>query len=522
MTFVKIKRALISVSDKTDLINFATYLHEQGIEILSTGGTEKHLKDAGIPVKSVSDYTGFPEMMDGRVKTLHPKVFGAILGMRGNAEHMQSMQKSEMLPIDLVVVNLYPFQKTVAKPDCLLHEAIENIDIGGPSMIRAAAKNYPDVAVVVDPEDYHKIEFDLKANSGELDLNTRFYLAKKAFTHTAAYDGAISNYLTSLDENNKPQTYPKVLNLQYQRVLDLRYGENPHQKAAYYSEGWHDEPCVGNARLLQGKQLSFNNLLDLNAALEIVKEFEEAACVIIKHNNPCGVAISQSNLQDAYQKALRGDPVSAFGGIIGFNREVDEQLAVEIAKTFYECIVAPDYTFEAKQVFAKKKDLRLLKTMPVRRLELTGFDAKKVVGGLLVQDRDLQLTSVEKSKVVTTELASVSQIRDLNFAWRVCKHVKSNAIVYAKDGYTVGIGAGQMSRVDSVKFGAIKAGANIKGCVMASDAFFPFRDSIDEAKKYGITAIIQPGGSIRDQEVIDAANEHKIPMYLTNERHFKH
>jgi len=516
-----IKRAIISVSDKINVVEFAKYLVGQGVEILSTGGTEKALQEAGVKVKGVSSHTGFPEMMDGRLKTLHPKILGGILGMRSNPEHQKSMQQNEIAPIDLVVVNLYPFVQTVADPDCKLEHAIENIDIGGPSMVRAAAKNYQDVAIVVDVEDYDRVMSEMENNQGCLTADTRFYLAKKAFTHTAAYDGAISNYLTSLDENLKPQKYPGILNLQYKRVLSLRYGENPHQQAAYYSEGWHDEPCVGNARMVQGKQLSFNNLLDLNAALEIVKEFDEAACVIVKHNNPCGVAVGKDAFE-AYTKALSCDPLSAFGGILGFNREVDEKLANEIVKTFYECVVAPDYPYEAKQAFLKKKDLRVLYTLPTRRYEIEGFDAKKVVGGLLVQDRDTALTFAKDGKVATKRAPTTLELNDLDFAWKVCKHVKSNAIVYAKDGKTLGIGAGQMSRVDSVKFGAMKARESLKGAVMASDAFFPFRDSIDLAKEYGITAVIQPGGSIRDTEVIQAADEHNIAMIFTGERHFKH
>jgi phosphoribosylaminoimidazolecarboxamide formyltransferase/IMP cyclohydrolase len=519
----KIKRALISVSDKSDIIEFARFLEKNlGVEILSTGGTEKLLSEAGIKVKSVSEHTGFPEMMQGRIKTLHPKIFAGLLAIRDNHEHQAALKNHGIDPIDLVIVNLYPFEKTIAQTDCSFEEAIENIDIGGPSMLRAAAKNYQDVAVIVDTNDYAKIRYELEKNDGTLSIKTRLDLMKKTFAHTAKYDGAISNYLSSLNDEGEREKYPKILNLQYEKVLPLRYGENPHQDAAYYSEGWHDEPCVGNARLLQGKQLSFNNLLDLNAALEIVKEFDEAACVILKHNNPCGAAIDNDDLLKAFEAAKACDPTSAFGGIIGFNRQVDEALAQAICETFFECIIAPDYTYEAKQIFATKQNLRILKTLPVRRHEIKGFDAKKIVGGILIQDRDTAMTLAEDSKLVTKIKASEAQMRDLNFAWKICKHVKSNAIVYAKNGQTLGIGAGQMSRVDAAQLGVDKANFSLEGSVMASDAFFPFRDGIDSAAKNGVKAVIQPGGSIRDEEVIAAADEHGIAMLFTGERHFKH
>lgn len=511
------------MSDKTGIVPFAEYLHKNlGVEILSTGGTEKALQEAGLPVISVSDYTGFPEMMNGRLKTLHPKIHGGILARRDNAEHMQALSEHGMKEIDLLVVNLYPFEATVAKEDCDLATAIENIDIGGPTMLRAAAKNHQDVAVIVDPDDYDKVKLELENHGGALSYETRLELAKTTFSHTAHYDGAISNYLTSLNEKQEREKFPKVLNLQYKKVLDLRYGENPHQDAVYYSEGWQDEPCVGNARYIQGKQLSFNNILDLNAALEIVKSFEKATCVVLKHNNPCGVASHDTDLQEAFKRAMACDPVSAFGGILAFNREVDESLAKNIIETFFECIIAPDYTYEAKQIFTQKQNLRVMKTLPIRRYDMKGFDSKKVVGGLLVQDRDLALKNAAECKVVSNRKPTVEELASLDFAWRVCKHVKSNAIVYAKDMKTLGIGAGQMSRVDSIKIGVDKAQESLKGAVIASDAFFPFRDSIDFAAEKGISAVIQPGGSIRDQEVIDAVNEHNMAMVFTEQRHFKH
>jgi phosphoribosylaminoimidazolecarboxamide formyltransferase / IMP cyclohydrolase len=521
----KIQRALISVSDKTGLVDLARYLTGQGVEILSTGGTEKLLKDQKIPVLSLSEYTGFPEMMDGRVKTLHPRVHGGILNIRSNPEHQRAMAGHGIKPVDLVVVNLYPFVQTVVDPEVSLERAIENIDIGGPSMLRAAAKNFEDVTVVVDPGDYDKLKLELENHQMTTTREFRFFLATKVFSFCAAYDGAISNYLSSLEapaERPKRAKFSQILTLQYRKIFDLRYGENPHQDAAYYSEGWRDEPCVGNARQLHGKELSYNNILDLDGALETVKEFDRAACAIIKHSNPCGVATSDGDIAEAFLKAKACDEVSAFGGIIAFNRGVTIAAAEEINKMFFEAVIAPDYSPEALELLKQKKNLRLLKTLPIRRYEITGWDMKKVVGGMLVQERDTKLISAAEAKVVTKRPPSSEELQALDFAWRVVKHVKSNAIVYAAKDRSLGIGAGQMSRVDSVKFGAMKAASSLKGSVLASDAFFPFRDGIDSAAQHGVTAIIQPGGSIRDEEVIQAADEHKIAMVFTGMRHFRH
>lgn len=522
----KIKRALISVSDKTGIEGLAKYLTDNGVEILSTGGTENLLKKNNIPVTSVTDYTGFPEMMDGRVKTLHPKIHGGILNLRDNPDHQAAMKVHGIENIDLVVVNLYPFVKTVANPDVTLPDAIENIDIGGPSMVRAAAKNWMFVSVVVDPGDYDKVKLELENHGFDLPQTFRYELMAKAFSHTAAYDGAISNFLTSIEKpEDKPERikFSKELNLHYNKVFDLRYGENPHQDAAYYSEGWHDEPCVGNARQFHGKNLSYNNILDLDGALETVKEFERACCAIIKHSNPCGVATTeQEDIVDAFNKALACDPSSAFGGIIAFNREVSLAAAGEISKAFFECVIAPDFHPEALETLKKKKNIRLLKTLPIRRYELTGWDMKKVVGGMLIQDRDVTTKSAAQAKVVTKRKPTEAELKGMDFAWRVAKRVKSNAIVYTSEDQTLGIGAGQMSRVDSAKLGAMKAQFSLKGSVMASDAFFPFRDGIDTAAEHGVTAVIQPGGSIRDEEVIQAADEHGMAMVFTGMRHFRH
>jgi len=521
----KIQRALISVSDKSGLLELARYLVKNGVEILTTGGTEKALVTGDVPVTPIGQYTGFPEMMDGRVKTLHPKIHGGILNIRSNAEHQKAMASQGIQPIDLVIVNLYPFVQTVAKPGVALHEAIENIDIGGPSMLRAAAKNFEDVTVLVDSEDYAKLMLEMENNGGGTTRKFRFELATKVFTSCAAYDGAISNYLSSIAEpEDKPDRVPfsKSLTLQYKKIFDLRYGENPHQKAAYYSEGFKDEPCVGNARQLHGKELSYNNILDLDGALETVKEFSDAACAIIKHSNPCGVATTSGDILDAFLKAKACDEVSAFGGIIAFNRAVSLQAAEEIGKSFFEAVIAPDFDPEALELLKQKKNLRLLKTLPIRRYDITGWDMKKVVGGMLVQDRDLALKSAAESKLVTKRAPTADELKALDFSWRVVKHVKSNAIVYALSDRTLGIGAGQMSRVDSVKFGAQKSATSLKGSVLASDAFFPFRDGVDAAASHGVTAIIQPGGSVRDEEVIQAADENGIAMVMTEMRHFRH
>ncbi|HCU25314.1 MAG TPA: bifunctional phosphoribosylaminoimidazolecarboxamide formyltransferase/inosine monophosphate cyclohydrolase [Deltaproteobacteria bacterium] len=520
-----IQRALLSVSDKAGILELAKYLAAKGVEILSTGGTEKLLKENGVQVVPLGDYTGFPEMMDGRVKTLHPKVHGGILNIRSNPEHQEAMAAHGIRPIDLVVVNLYPFVQTVAKEGVHFAEAIENVDIGGPSMLRAAAKNFEDVTVVVDPNDYGKLLLELENHGMQTTRELRFELAAKVFSFCSAYDGAISNFLTSLKEPGDPMQRAKfsgMLNLQYRKIFDLRYGENPHQQGAYYSEGRPDEPCVGNARRLHGKELSYNNILDLDGALETVKEFEQAACVIVKHSNPCGAATCEGDIAEAFLKAKACDEVSAFGGIIAFNREVSPAAAEEIGKMFVEAVIAPDYAPAALELLKQKKNIRLLKTLPIRRYEIRGFDMKKVVGGMLVQDRDTAMLAASQAKVVTKREPSAAELRALDFAWKLVKHVKSNAIVFCREDRSVGIGAGQMSRVDSVKIAALKAASSLQGAVIASDAFFPFRDGLDEAAKHGVSAVIQPGGSVRDEEVIAAADEHGIAMLFTGMRHFRH
>lgn len=516
-----IKRALISLSDKKGIVEFAKGLSELGVEILSTGGTAKLLTENRIKVTEVSDYTGFPEMMDGRLKTLHPKVHGGLLGIRNNPEHMKSMEAHGIKPIDMVVVNLYPFEGTIAK-GCTFEEAIENIDIGGPTMLRSAAKNHKDVAVITDPDDYSAVLDELKKNAGSLLPETHFSLAKKVFELTSRYDGAISNYLGRLENLKPTKKFPETLTLQYIKAQDLRYGENPHQDAAFYIEREIKESCVSNAKQLQGKELSFNNILDIDGAYETVKEFHDIAAVIIKHTNPCGVALSSNSLADAYRNARAGDPVSSFGGIAGLNRIVDAETAEEITSTFMEAVIAPGYSVEALEVFKKSKNLRLLQAPIFAGHHPDQLDIKKVVGGLLLQDRDLGRIEEKDLKIVTRRQPTDDELKALLFAWKVCKRVKSNAIVYTLKERTVGIGAGQMSRVDSSKIAAIKAHGNLKGTVVASDAFFPFRDGIDTVAEAGATAIIQPGGSIRDNEVIEAANEHDLAMVFTGMRHFRH
>jgi phosphoribosylaminoimidazolecarboxamide formyltransferase/IMP cyclohydrolase len=516
----KIKRALISVSDKTGIIEFSRQLADYGVEILSTGGTAKLLRESGLSVKDVSEFTGFPEMLDGRVKTLHPKVHGGLLGIRSNPDHVARMKEHGIENIDMVVVNLYPFEATVAKEECLLEDAIENIDIGGPTMLRSAAKNYPDVTVLVDSADYSQVLYEMKANSGEVSAATNFGLAVKVFQHTAAYDGAISNYLGSR-LTNVVQEYPPTFTLQVKKTQDLRYGENPHQTAAFYVESNIQGPSVSNASQLQGKELSFNNIIDLDAAIETVKEFEQSAAVIIKHTNPCGAALADSPLT-AYLKARECDPVSAFGGIVGFNRNVDADTARELTSTFLEAVIAPGYTNEALDIFAARKNVRVMQVPLLDSYIGKGFDLKRVTGGLLVQGRDLGMINALDCRVVTERTPSTSEYEALDFAWRICKHVKSNAIVFSTRDQTVGIGAGQMSRVDSSKIAVQKALLPTNGTVLASDAFFPFRDGVDAAAEAGVTAIIQPGGSVRDEEVIKAANEHGIAMIFTNMRHFRH
>ena len=517
-----IKRALLSVSDKTGLIDFARALSAQGVELLSTGGTAKAIRDAGIPVKDVSEFTGFPEMLDGRVKTLHPKVHAGILSVRDNPAHAATMAEHGLGYIDLVCVNLYPFVQTVSKPHTL-DDAIENIDIGGPAMVRSSAKNYKHVAIVTDPADYAGLVEEMKANGGVLSDATRFNLAKKAFTHTAQYDGHISNYLTSLNEAGERDAFGEKLTLQFSRAQTCRYGENPHQNGAFYVEAGAPARTISTARQIQGKELSYNNIADTDAALECVKLFDAApSCVIVKHANPCGVAYG-ANLLDAYNRAYQTDPESAFGGIIAFNGRLDGETAKTIVeRQFVEVIIAPEVSPEASEAVAAKKNVRLLEcgkwSGPV-----TQMDMKRVAGGLLVQDADILLHG--DLKVVTKRAPSEKEMEDLLFAWRVAKFVKSNAIVYAKDRMTVGVGAGQMSRVNSARIAAIKAeqaGLAVPGSVMASDAFFPFRDGLDNAAAAGITAVIQPGGSMRDDEVIAAANEHGIAMVFTGTRHFRH
>ena len=519
-----VRRALISVSDKSGIVEFAQALNARGVEILSTGGTYKLLKENDIPAVEVSDYTGFPEMMDGRVKTLHPKVHGGILGRRGQDDGI--MSEHGINPIDMVVVNLYPFAATIARPDCDLPMAIENIDIGGPTMVRSAAKNHKDVAIVVNASDYDSIVTELDSEKG-LTHKTRFDLAVKAFEHTASYDGMIANYLGAIVESEDEQAadFSRTFNTQFLKAQDMRYGENPHQRAAFYVEENPAEASVSTAQQLQGKALSFNNVADTDAALECVKAFKEPACVIVKHANPCGVAVD-SDILAAYNRAFQTDPTSAFGGIIAFNRELDAATAKAIVeRQFVEVIIAPTVTQEASDIVATKPNVRLLQCGEWPEQRAHAFDYKRVNGGLLVQDLDLGNVTAADLKVVTKVQPSEAEIRDLLFCWEVAKFVKSNAIVYAKDGQTIGIGAGQMSRVYSAKIAGIKAadeGLEVKGSVMASDAFFPFRDGIDSAAAAGIKAVIQPGGSMRDQEVIDAADEHGMAMVFTGMRHFRH
>ncbi|QDX81289.1 bifunctional phosphoribosylaminoimidazolecarboxamide formyltransferase/IMP cyclohydrolase [Denitratisoma sp. DHT3] len=529
---MKVTQALISVSDKHGVVDFARALDQLGVKLLSTGGTAKLLREAGLPVTDVSDYTGFPEMLDGRVKTLHPKVHGGILGRRDLAEHRQTMAQHDIPAIDLVVVNLYPFRETVAKPGCTLEDAIENIDIGGPAMVRAAAKNHGNeaggVGIVTDPEDYGLIVEELEQNDRVLTYRTRFELAKKAFTHTARYDSAISNWLTSLDADDKPGVFPEQLQLAFDRVEVLRYGENPHQQAAFYRETDPVPGTIASYRQLQGKELSYNNIADADAAWECVKAFDSLgahaaiACVIVKHANPCGVALG-ATAEEAYRKAFSTDPTSAFGGIIAFNHAIDKAAAEAVAGQFAEVIIAPEITAEARAVFAAKQNLRVLL---VPHGQISGaFDYKRVGGGLLVQSADEARVALNDIKVVTKRAPNEREMGDLLFAWRVAKYVKSNAIVYCKDGMTVGVGAGQMSRVDSARIAAIKAEnakLTVKGSVVASDAFFPFRDGLDVLAQAGATAVIQPGGSVRDAEVIAAADEQGVAMVFTGFRHFRH
>jgi len=516
----RIQRAILSVTDKTGLVDFAHKLAGMGVELISTGGTAKLLRESGIAVKDISELTGFPEMLDGRVKTLHPKVHGGILHRRENAAHRSAVAEHHIQPIDMVVVNLYAFEKTAAKPGVPFEELIENIDIGGPSMIRSAAKNFQDVAVVTSPADYNAIADEMARSGGELSAATKWRLAQRAFATTAAYDSAIASTLERVSANGRfelhaPEGFPQNLRLAFNKVMDLRYGENPHQKAAMYTDG--SGTGVANARQLQGKELSYNNIVDLQAAWDLAQEFEEPVCGIIKHTNPCGTATGKT-LLEAYQKALQCDPVSAFGGVIGVNRPVDGEAAEEMAKLFLEVIAAPSFDETAKAKFASKKNLRLVEIQHAPQR----WVLKNVSGGILVQDADIRPLQESDLKVVTRRPPTAEEKRALLFAWRVCKHVKSNAILYARDGQTVGVGAGQMSRVDSCKIGAMKAVLPLKGTVAASDAFFPFPDGVEEIAKAGATAIIQPGGSVRDQEVIEAADRLGLAMIFTGVRHFRH
>ena len=518
---VKVRRALISVSDKSCIGEFASALRALGVELLSTGGTYRLLRELGLDVTEVADYTGFPEMMDGRVKTLHPKVHGGILGRRGQDDDVMAAHGID--PIDMVVVNLYPFSATVANPDCTVEDAIENIDIGGPTMVRAAAKNHPFVTIVVNASDYGEILSEMQSNGGSTSLESRFNLAIKAYEHTAAYDGAIANHFGTLVPDGSPK-FPRTFNAQFHKVQEMRYGENPHQQAAFYVEANPAEAGIATARQIQGKELSYNNVADTDAALECVKNFHQPACVIVKHANPCGVAIAGS-ISEAYDLAFATDTESAFGGIIAFNRELDTKTAASIVeRQFVEVIIAPSVSEEAAALVADKKNVRLL-SCGEWSAPGPALDYKRVNGGLLIQDRDLGMITRDDLTVVSKCQPTEQQLQDLMFAWIVAKFVKSNAIVYAANGQTIGVGAGQMSRINSARIAAIKAEharLSVQGSVMASDAFFPFRDGIDNAGQAGIAAIIQPGGSIRDDEVIAAADEHGMAMVFTGMRHFRH
>jgi len=516
------RRALVSVSNKEGIDELAKGLVGLGFDLISTGGTAKLLRERGIAVRDISEITGFPEMLDGRVKTLHPKIHGGLLGRRRLPEHVEQMRRHGIDPIDVVVVNLYPFEATIAKPGCTFEEAIENIDIGGPSMLRSAAKNFEEVAVVVDPADYPRLLQELARPEG-VSHETRLGFARKVFAHTAKYDGLIASYLERRSPAGEAATrFPQTLVLHYEKAQNLRYGENPHQQAAFYRDPSVTEACLAHARQLHGKEMSYNNFLDAHAALELVKEFDTTAVVIVKHSNPCGVALGATPAE-AYRKAREGDPVSAFGGVAAFNRPVDADTAREIGGTFMEVIVAPGFEAAAVDELGRKKALRLLDVGPLGAGSIEPMDCRKVVGGLLYQDRDLgRIADVRTLRVVSRRTPTAEEYEALAFAWKVAKHTKSNAIVYGRADRTIGVGAGQMSRVDSVKLGAMKAVLPLAGTVIASDAFFPFRDGIDEAAKAGVTAVIQPGGSVKDDEVTAAANEHGMAMILTGMRHFRH
>jgi phosphoribosylaminoimidazolecarboxamide formyltransferase/IMP cyclohydrolase len=514
---LRIERALLTVYDKRGLVDFARALTDLGVEIISTGGTASELAGAGIDARSIEDYTGFPEILDGRVKTLHPSIFAGLLAVRSREEHRETLAEYGIAPIDLVVVNLYPFERTAARRGVSDEEVIEHIDIGGPTLIRAAAKNNAHVGVVVRPESYDAVIEELNETGGSMSAQTRESLATEAFGATARYDAAISRWFSEREED-----FPNHFVTAFEKVMDLSYGENPHQRAAYYEQVGQRTHLLARTVKVHGKELSFNNLLDLDSGRALLREFEVPAAAIIKHNNPCGVALGTTPV-DAYVKARETDPVSAFGGVIAFNRPVDLAAAKEITSTFVEVVIAPGFAGDALVELKRKKDLRLLDVGPLTKVKQEGYDLKKLVGGLIVQDRDLgTLADLRTLPVPTVRKPTDEEYAACAFAWKVCKHVKSNAIIYAKPGQTVGIGAGQMSRVDSVKLAAMKAQLPVKGCVMASDAFFPFRDGLDAAAQVGITAVIQPGGSIRDAEVVKAADEHGMAMILTGMRHFRH
>jgi phosphoribosylaminoimidazolecarboxamide formyltransferase/IMP cyclohydrolase len=525
-----IRTALLSVSDKNGIVEFAQALHQLGVKLISTGGTAKLLAEKGLPVTEVATLTGFPEMLDGRVKTLHPKVHGGLLARRDSKEHMAAIKEHGIETIDLLVINLYPFNETISKTDCGFEEAVENIDIGGPAMLRAAAKNHQDVTVLVSPSDYVAVLDEMRNNQNTVSYASNLAYAKKVFAHTAQYDGAIANYLSSLNEqqdHSKRNPYPQTLHLAFERVQEMRYGENPHQSAAFYRDIKVPAGSLANYTQLQGKELSFNNIADADAAWECVKSISDsqAACVIIKHANPCGVAIANTILE-AYQKALQTDPTSAFGGIIALNRECDEASAQAIAKQFVEVLIAPHFSEAAKAILASKQNVRLLQ-IPLAKgaPSFNQYDLKRVGGGLLVQSSDSKNVHPDELKVVTKRQPTPTELNDLMFAWRVAKFVKSNAIVYCANGMTLGVGAGQMSRIDSARIASIKAehaSLSLKGSAVASDAFFPFRDGLDVVVAAGASSVIQPGGSMRDDEVIEAANEYGIAMVFTNTRHFRH
>jgi phosphoribosylaminoimidazolecarboxamide formyltransferase/IMP cyclohydrolase len=526
MSLRRIHRALVSVHDKTGLVDLARALAQHGVELVSTGGTRKALVEAGLPAREIAEVTGFPEILDGRVKTLHPRVHAGLLAVRGNPQHMKTLQEQGIQTIDLVVCNLYPFEATVARPGSSPGEIIENIDIGGPTLIRAAAKNFHDVAVVTDPLQYPPVLQELEAHAGALTLETRERLAAEAFSRIAAYDQAISTYFAA---RGKAEGMPAALDLHLERRMALRYGENPHQQAAFFVEPGLRRACVAAAEILHGKELSYNNILDLDSALNLVREFREPAAVVIKHNNPCGAAVG-ATLEEAFRMAYEGDPLSAFGGVLAFNREVDETTARQATEPnrFIECVIAPGFSSGALELFTTrptwKKSVRLLRAGPLDRgAAERRLNIRQVDGGLLAQTPDEKgAADLDLARVATTRAPTAEEMADLRFAWVVCKHVRSNAIVFAKGGMLVGVGAGQMSRVDSVHLAARKAGERARGAVLASDAFFPFRDNIDEAARAGITAVVQPGGSVRDKESVEACEEHGLAMVLTGVRHFRH